>query len=343
LKTLILNHPGEFEFIEQEKPSFLKSNEVLLKIHAIGICGTDYHAFGGKQPFFSYPRVLGHELGAEIIEKGKDVEYLEIGDKVSIEPYLNCDNCQACDEGKLNCCENLKVIGVHQDGGMTEYLVLPSQKVHKSDLLNFEQLALVETLAIGCHAVNRAGANEEDLVLVIGAGPIGMAAMQFAKLKGSKVAAIDFNLKRLEFAQNHLSIDVIHQIDSDFSQNDLRDLLGGKLPNVVFDATGNPASMKKAFDLPCSGGKLVFIGLYIGDVTFFDPDFHRRELTVMSSRNALPEDFTYIISKMESGEIDTQAWISHRIKFDDLANQFESLITQRADVTKAIVSFNLPQ
>lgn len=337
MKTIILNQPGKFDFIERETPSHLNENEVLLSIHAIGICGTDYHAFGGKQPFFSYPRVLGHELGAEIVAIGKGVYELIIGDKVSVEPYLNCGKCQPCEEGKFNCCENLKVIGVHQDGGMAKFLIMPSDKVHKSDKLSFEQLALVETLGIGSHAVNRAKVTEKDVVLVIGAGPIGLTAMLFAKLKGSKVIAIDFNVKRLEFAQKHLNIDIIHQIDADFSQEKLRERLNGKLPNIVFDATGNATSMKKAFDFPCSGGKLVFIGLYIGDVTFFDPDFHKRELTLMSSRNALPEDFANIISKMESGEIDTKPWISHRVNFENLIEEFPNLLNEKESVIKALV------
>lgn len=338
MKALRLNKPGEFDFVKIEKPSQLEPNEALLKIHRIGICGTDYHAFAGKQPFFSYPRVLGHELGAEIVALGgDDSKGLNIGDKVSVEPYLNCGDCQACQEGKSNCCENLKVIGVHQDGGMAEFLVIPIDKLHKSEKLTYEQLALVETLGIGSHAVNRAGATSKDTILVIGAGPIGMAVMLFAKLKGCEVLAVDFNQKRLEFAQETLGIDLIHQIDDDFSQKYLKELLNGKLPNKVFDATGNPVSMGKAFNYPCSGGKLVFVGLFIGEVKFFDPDFHRRELTVLSSRNALPEDFTYIIEQMEKGTIDTKPWISHEISFDDLAKEFENLIQERDSVIKAIV------
>ena len=339
MKALILNKPGEFEFVTIQKPSQLNPDEALLRIHRIGVCGTDYHAFAGKQPFFSYPRVLGHELGAEIISLGVGTNLgLEIGDKVSVEPYLNCNNCQACDEKKFNCCENLKVIGVHQDGGLAEYLIMPKNKLHVSYKLSFEQLALVETLGIGSHAVNRAEVGAKDTVLVIGAGPIGMAAMLFAKLKGAEVViAVDFNQKRLDFAKEHIEIDQVYSINSEFNQAELRILLNGKLPNIVFDATGNQNSMEKAFNYPCSGGKLVFIGLFIGDVKFFDPDFHRRELTVMSSRNALPEDFTYIIDQMELGNIDTKPWISHHLKFDEIIGSFESLIAQRENVIKAII------
>ena len=339
MKTIILNKPGEFQQISQEFDSQLADNQALIKIHRIGICGTDYHAFRGKQPFFSYPRVLGHELGAEVLALGKGVDFtkIAIGDKVSVEPYLNCGYCQACENGKPNCCENLKVLGVHTDGGMCEFLKIDAKKLHRSTKLTYEQLALVETLGIGSHAVQRANVAENDLVLVVGAGPIGLSVIQFAKIKNAKIAVMDFSEQRLDFAKETFGIDYKILAKPDFSVDDLRKILGGKLPIIIFDATGNPASMMKAFSLAAFGGKIVFVGLFQGEVSFSDPDFHRREITLFASRNALPDDFKNIICLMEEGKINTQAWITHQADFDDLPNIFETWLEPNSKVIKAIV------
>lgn len=338
MKTIILNQPGEFQLISREFNDNLADNEALIKIHRIGICGTDYHAYRGKQPFFSYPRVLGHELGAEVIALGSGIDYTQIavGDKVSIEPYLNCGHCQACRNGKPNCCENLKVMGVHTDGGMCEYLKIPAHKLHRSAVLSYEQLALVETLGIGAHAVQRANVTANDIVLVIGAGPIGLSVIQFAKIQGASIAVMDFSTQRLDFANRMVGTDYSITAHADFTTEDLRRTLEGNLPTVVFDATGNPQSMMKAFSFLSFGGKLVYVGLFQGEVTFFDPDFHRREVTLFASRNALPADFKNIIQFMEEGKIDTQAWLTHQADFDELPHVFDSWLDPKSQVIKAM-------
>lgn len=338
MKTLILEKPYTFKKQEQPEPSGLLPHEALIRIKKIGICGTDYHAFRGKQPFFSYPRVLGHELGGEIMALGESVDTIRVGDKVSIEPYLNCGKCQPCYYGKSNCCENLQVLGVHVDGGMAEYLKVPYQKLHRSEILDFEQLALIEPLSIGAHAVERANVAETDKVLVIGAGPIGLSVIQFAKIKGATVAVWDINKTRLEFAQKHLNVDYTIDNMTDFSPDILRGYFEGFLPTVVFDATGNSDSMKNAFNYVSFGGKLVFVGLFIGDMTFDDPLFHRREITLMASRNSLPQDFRNIIKLMESNQINISPWLTHRANFEDLPDVFNEWINPQNGVVKAMVS-----
>ena len=338
MKTIILNQPGELVLTDREINDDLAENEALLKIHRIGICGTDYHAYRGKQPFFSYPRVLGHELGAEVIALGKGVanDKIVVGNKVSVEPYLNCGHCQSCRNGKSNCCENLKVMGVHIDGGMCEYMKIPANKLHPSDILSYEQLALVETLGIGAHAVQRANVNSNDIVLIIGAGPIGLSVIQFAKIHQAQIAVMDFSNQRLDFANEIIGTDYSIVPTDDFSTDNLRKILGGNLPTIIFDATGNAQSMMKAFSLLAFGGKLVYVGLFQGEVTFFDPDFHRREVTLLASRNALPTDFTNIIQQMESGKIDTKAWITHQTNFDELPKMFDSWLDPKSQVIKAM-------
>jgi len=284
----------------------------LVRVHRIGVCGTDIHAFRGDQPFFTYPRILGHELGVEVLDLGGQAEGIRVGQYCAVEPYLNCGTCIACRRGKPNCCVKLAVLGVHTDGGMRRTLVVPSRKLHPSKNLTLDQLALVETLAIGCHAVDRAGLEKGEFVLVIGAGPIGLGVMQFAIEAGAQVIVLDINAQRLEFCRSRFSIP--YTIDAS-RVNVLEALAGitaGDLPTAIFDATGNGRSMVSAFEYPANGGRLIFVGLFQGEVTFNDPDFHRRELTLLASRNARPDDFSRIISLIEAKRIDTSPWITHR-------------------------------
>ncbi|WP_339752674.1 zinc-binding alcohol dehydrogenase family protein [Algoriphagus aquimarinus] len=338
MKTFVLDNPTVFTFQEKEEPTSLQADEALVKIKKIGICGTDYHAYRGKQPFFSYPRVLGHELGAEVVGLGSGTDAIHVGDRVTIEPYLNCGTCQSCLNDKGNCCENLQVLGVHVDGGMTEYLKVPIRKLHSSKILSFEQLALVEPLSIGAHAVQRAEVNPKDLVLVIGAGPIGLSVTQFAKLRGATVVVLDINKERLNFAKEQMQVDFILEATEGFTPDALRSCLDGLLPTVVFDATGNPNSMKNAFNYVAFGGKLVFVGLFIGEASFDDPLFHRREITLLASRNSLPQDFSSIIQLMESGKIDIKPWVTHSADFEALPQVFKEWLDPKSRVIKAVVT-----
>ncbi len=341
MKSILLEKPGHFVQKEIEFDVKLSDNEVLIKIHCIGICGTDIHAYSGDQPFFSYPRRLGHELGAEVFAIGNSPKNskLKIGDKVSVEPYLTCGQCQPCLLGKTNCCETLLCLGVHTDGGMCEFIKMPSEKLHKSDILTFEQLALVETLGIGCHAINRAEVSDKELVMVIGAGPIGLSVIQFAQIKGAQIAVMDTNENRLNFAKNNFSITYPILLKGELSATELRQQFNGILPNVVFDATGNPKSMMNAFNYVSFGGKLVFVGLFQGEVTFNDPFFHRRELTVMSSRNAQATDFTYIIENMEKGKINTNPWLTHLADYERFIDVFDHWLKPESKMIKGMIKF----
>ncbi|MEB2782032.1 zinc-binding alcohol dehydrogenase family protein [Algoriphagus sp. C2-6-M1] len=337
MKTVILKEPGSWEVSETSVDRSLEDDQVLLKVHRIGICGTDMHAFRGKQPFFSYPRILGHELGLEVVEKGRLVSRVKIGDKCALEPYFNFKEDQAVKLGKTNCGEFISVFGVHQDGGMQEFIKVPARYLHKSSKLSYDQLALIEPLGIGCHAVSRANITSEDKVLVIGAGPIGLATMQFATIKLAKVAALDINEDRLRFCMQNLDLEGTVNANSTDVIGQLRNLFDGDLPTVVMDATGNEHSMKNTLNYVAFGGRIVFIGLYQGDFTFFDPLFHRKEITLLASRNALGADFEEIISLMEEGKVATDHWITHRVRFDDLPKRFESLLNPESGVIKAMV------
>jgi 2-desacetyl-2-hydroxyethyl bacteriochlorophyllide A dehydrogenase len=338
MKTLRLEEPGRLALLSMEEiaPS-LAPEEALVHVHRIGVCGTDIHAFNGNQPFFSYPRILGHELGVEVVSVGASSKNLLPGDRCSVEPYLNCGHCIACRRGKSNCCVNLKVLGVHIDGGMREAMIVPSRKLHPSKSLTLDQLALIETLAIGCHAVDRARVEADEFALVIGAGPIGLTVVQFAIEAGAKVMVMDVNPKRLEFCREQLGVPYLINAAVDNPLDALIQITSGDLPTVVFDATGNPKSMMSAFEYAASGGRLTLVGLFPGDITFNDPNFHRRELTVLSSRNARSDDFIRIIDLVENARIDTAPWITHRASFAEALTEFPRWTKPETGVIKAMI------
>ncbi len=332
-----LEEPGRFTSLETAPPGAPEPGEALVRVRRIGVCGTDLHAFAGNQPFFTYPRILGHELGVEVVEAGAGVTNVKPGDRCSVEPYLNCGKCIACRRGNANCCTDLRVLGVHVDGGMRERLILPARKLHPSATLTLDQLALVETLGIGCHAVERAGLQRDEFALVIGAGPIGLAVMQFAAEKGARVIALDVNTARLEFCRRQLGVPHVINGAQEAPPDALRRLTQGDLPTAVFDATGNAGSMMSAFDFPAPGSRLVFVGLFQGEVTFSDPNFHRRELTLLASRNAQSSDFARIVGLIEAGRIDTTPWITHRASLAGMPGEFPAWTRPGTGVIKAMI------
>lgn len=333
--AIALEKPGQFIAVDGPPPA-PAPGDALVRVHRIGICGTDLHAFAGRQPFFSYPRILGHELGVEVIDPGSDPNGLKAGDRCSVEPYLNCGRCIACRAGRSNCCAELKCLGVHIDGGMRPEIVVPARKLHRSRTLTYDDLALVETLAIGAHAVDRAAIGPDDFVLVIGAGPIGLAVSQFVQVRGATLAVMDVRKSRLSFCGRQF--DAAHTLaPSADTVEELRSIGGGELPTVVMDATGSAASMAGTFDLPAQGGRIVFVGLFQGDIGFNDPNFHRRELTLLASRNAMPHDFREIITLVESGRINLMPWITHRFDLADTPQRFPE-IAANPDVIKTLIS-----
>lgn len=336
MKALCFAAPKQFTTIDIPEPERPGPGMVLVRVHRIGICGTDISGYLGKMPFFKYPRIPGHELGVEVLEVGTGVTNIKPGDRCSVEPYMNCGDCHACRKGATNCCAKLNVIGVMIDGGMRERFLIRADKLHPSRSLSMEQLALVETLAIGCHAVNRGAPVAGEDCLIIGAGPIGLATLVFAKLSGARTIMLDMNQQRLDFCKTAMGVDVTVPLGTDV-EGDLRAVTDGNLPDVVIDATGSNVSMSNAFGYVAPTGRLVYVGITTSDVTFKHPTFHRPEGTLLCSRNALPPDFTRIIGLIENGQIDTQPWITHRTPIDSLIEVFPSYTKPETGVIKAVV------
>lgn len=338
MKAIRLQQPRVFERIDIDDPAAPGPGEALVRTHRMGICGTDLGGYLGKMPFFKYPRIPGHELGVEVLAVGRDVTHVRPGDRCSVEPYMNCGQCYPCRKGRGNCCETLEVIGVMVDGGLRERFTLRAEKLHPSAHLSYEQLALVETLAIGCHACDRGAPASGDHVLVIGAGPIGLATLEFIRLTGAAITVMDRVESRLEFCRNTYGISHTILFRGDGSEGEpMREITKGDRYAVVIDATGHAGSMSQALHYCAHSGTLVYVGITTGDVTFPHPTMHKPELTLKGSRNALPGDFGRIIGLIENGTIDTAPWITHRTSFDDMIGEFESFTKPETGVIKAVV------
>lgn len=341
MRAISLVEPRRFEKIDIAHPGNPGPRQALVKTHRMGICGTDTSGYLGKMPFFSYPRIPGHELGVEVLAVSDDVQHIQVGDRCSVEPYMNCGHCYACRHGHGNCCQSLEVIGVMVDGGLCDQFLIRADKLHPSQHLSYEQLALVETLAIGCHACDRGGSTEGDQVLIIGAGPIGLATLEFTRLTGAKITVMDMVPSRLEFCRQVYGVPhTIHFTGDGSELEKMQQITGGDKYVVVADATGNQHSMSSALQYVSHSGSLVFVGITTGEVTFKHPLLHKPEMSLKGSRNAMPADFTRIIGLIEDGTIDTQPWITHRTTFDTMIAEFESFTRPESGVIKAIIALS---
>lgn len=338
MEALICTKPGTLEYKDIAAP-VLQPGHAVVRIKRIGICGTDLHAYEGTQPYFTYPRILGHELAADLIEADGAPDFVP-GEAVTVIPYFNCGKCISCKNGKPNCCTDIRVCGVHVDGGMVSYLSVPSYSLVKSRGLSYDELALVEPLAIGAHGVRRANIKKDEFVLVIGAGPIGLGTMEFARIAGANVIALDMNDKRLQFCKDRLKVPyTINAATEDVLQK-IKEITSNDMPTVVIDATGNQQAINNALQYLAHGGRFVLIGLQKEAISFSHPEFHKREATLMSSRNATREDFEQVIDAMKNGLIDPTTYITHRVNFGDVKSVFESWLDPKGGVIKVMVKVN---
>lgn len=337
MKYIVCEKPGHFHL--GEKPAVSpKPGEALLKILRVGICGTDIHAFAGNQAFFQYPRILGHELAAEIVEIGENAQQLKVGDWVSIMPYLSCGTCVACRNGKPNCCTNIQVLGVHTDGGMQEYISLPVDLLLPAAGLSAEEIALIEPLAIGAHAIRRAQLQAGETIAVMGCGPIGMGILKMAQIAGAEVIAMDVNPHRLAYAAQAFSVPHLVNVLED-PVTAISAITQGDMATVVFDATGNTQALLSGPDYMAHGGRFVLVGLSKGELTYAHPNIHAKETSLLCSRNATLEDFQYVIEMLQGGQFPSEAYITHRIQFEEMIDRFAAISDPGEQVMKAIIDW----
>lgn len=335
MNVVVCSRPGQLRIEERPRP-LRADGEVLVRVRRVGMCGTDMHIFRGDQPFLAYPRVMGHELAGEVDEAPPGSE-LQAGDPVYIIPYLSCGTCVACRKGKPNCCTSIAVLGVHCDGGLANYISVPASNVRKAEGISLDQAAMTEFLAVGAHAVRRASPLPGDRVLVVGAGPIGIAVALFSRLCGAEVTAVDSREDRLAFCREKLGIRSTFVAGAALAR-ELAGHSGGEMFDIVFDATGNPAAMEAGFGFVAHGGTYVLVSIVSSNISFSDPEFHKRETTLLGSRNATAEDFETVVEAMRAGHIPTECLHTHGSLLADLPAAFPGWIDPSAGVIKAIVS-----
>ncbi|MDY7396552.1 zinc-binding alcohol dehydrogenase family protein [Aureibaculum sp. 2210JD6-5] len=335
MKYIVCEKPGEFLLKEREVP-VRKDNEALLQVNKVGICGTDLHAYSGNQAFFTYPRILGHELATEVLEIGENEKGIKVGDKVIIMPYISCGKCIACRNGKTNCCTNIKVLGVHTDGGMQEQITVPTNILLPANHLSDNEMAIVEPLAIGVHAVRRANIKKDEFVVVVGCGPIGIGIIKLAQIEGAKVIALDMNDGRLKYAKEKIGVDYVVNVAEDPVKRIL-EITNGELATIVFDASGNKEALEAGPSYMAHGGRFVLVGLSKGELTYSHPAVHAKEMTLMCSRNATTEDFEYVINVLD--RFPTESFITHNVDYTEMIANFDSWLNPETGVIKATVNF----
>jgi len=335
MNTLVCLSPGTLAYENRPQP-VRQPGQALLRIRRVGICGTDLHAFEGTQPYFNYPRVLGHELAGELVDPGGAPGFA-VGDAVTIIPYLHCGHCVACRAGKPNCCVHMHVCGVHVDGGLTELLAVPATALVPGQGLSYDELALVEPLAIGAHGVRRAAVQPGEWVLVVGAGPIGLGVLEFARIAGGQVIALDVNEPRLAFCREHLGVAHTLNVRQTDVAAQLAALTAGDMPTVVIDATGSLGAINQGFTYLAHGGRYVLVGLQKGDIAFSHPEFHKREAMLLSSRNATRVDFEHVMAAMRAGQVQPTTYITHRTPFEQVGEEFAQWLDPACGVIKAMV------
>ncbi|MCP3931794.1 MAG: zinc-binding alcohol dehydrogenase family protein [Bacteroidetes bacterium] len=336
MKYIVCNEPRQFVMKEKVEPQY-GENEVLLQIKTIGICGTDLHAYAGQQAYFNYPRILGHELGSQVLETGKNVSNVKVGDKVVVMPYIGCGNCIACRNGKTNCCTQIKVLGVHIDGGMQEKISVPANILLPVNNLNYNEIAIIEPLAIGAHGLRRAAIEAGEYIVVIGCGPIGIGMMKIGQILGAKVIAIDVVESRLNFAKDKIGVEYTVNARENPVEA-IAKITNSDMATAVFDASGNKFALEHGPLYLAHGGRYVLVGLSKGDLTFNHPAIHSKETTLMCSRNATLEDFQLVIDTLSTGQFPTDAFVTHTVAFDEMIDHFEGWLDPKAGVIKAMVS-----
>jgi len=332
MKTVTLEQPGRFAFGNTARPGAPGPDEALVRVLTVGICGTDLHAFEGTQPFFNYPRILGHELAVEVLATGDGVSGIAPGDRCAVNPYVTCGECAACLRGRTNCCARMCVVGVHVDGGMRDVMLLPAKQLYKISKLPTAQIPLVETLGVGLHAVERSAAEAGDRAVVVGAGPIGLSVIEFLRVAGADVGVVEKMSERLDFAVRHHGLKRYYRSHEEARQED---------PSLlVFDCTGDRGSMEKAIHLLQQGGKLVFVGIVNDQISLFDPDLHRREATIFASRNSTPAEHHRVLDLMESGKVDVSGWPTESARPETMSDRFPTWLRREAGIVKAIVDWS---
>ncbi len=313
MKTLQIVQPGVIRLTDTPEPA-PGPGEIKVKIHYAGFCGSDLNTFRGANAMVSYPRIPGHEIGASIEALGSDVpDTFKPGQIVTLNPYTSCGKCASCRRGRPNACENNETLGVQRDGAMKEFICVPWQKVIPCGEVPLKYTALIEPMSVGFHAANRGRITKDDVVMVIGCGMVGLGALVSAVQRGATVIAADIDPVKLELAR---------KLGAAYAYNSSTEWEGLPDPDVVIEAVGSVPTYRMAVERVAFTGRIVCIGYAKTDVSLPTSLFVKKELDIMGSRNATPEDFSDVISYLSSG-VDADAFVSDIIDPKDAQDAME--------------------
>lgn len=338
MKAIQIIEPSKVKVVDIEKP-LLKAGEVMVKLHYVGFCGSDLNTFLGRNPMVKMPVIPGHEVGATIEAVGENVpENLKPGMSVTLNPYTNCGMCAACRNGRVNACQFNETLGVQRGGVMTEYAVVPWQKIIVAEGLSPRDCALIEPMSVGFHAVSRAGVEDNEVVMVIGCGMVGLGAVVRASLRGAMVIAVDLDDEKLALAKHVGAAYVINSATENVHER-VRQITDGMGADVVIEAVGSPATYVMAVDEVAFTGRVVCIGYAKSEVAFQTKLFVQKELDIRGSRNALPGDFRAVIQYMKSSDFPAESFISRIIEPEEADVALNEWSVNPGKVFRILVKF----
>ncbi|MGF9859714.1 zinc-binding alcohol dehydrogenase family protein [Priestia endophytica] len=325
--------------VEVEKAELKSPTDVLVKVKRVGICGTDMHIYHGTNPLATLPRVVGHEVAGEVVAVGKEVDKLKKGDHVVIEPISYCGSCYACRKGRPNVCSNLSVFGVHEDGGLREYIVLSEKQLHLvSKSLSWDDIVLAEPYTIGAQATWRGNVEKGDSVLIQGAGPIGICILKLAKMKGASVMMTDLNEERLQFAKESGADGVVHAGREDVRTR-VKEWTNREGVNIVIDAVCLPSTFELSVDVVSQAGNIVVLGFDERPSSIPQLPITKKEVTITGSR-LQTNQFSTIVQYLNEGKLSHNGLITHKFPFSRVQEAFDFIENHPEQVRKAVITLN---
>jgi 2-desacetyl-2-hydroxyethyl bacteriochlorophyllide A dehydrogenase len=334
MKALVLQEPGEVNVGTVSDPT-PAADEVLLQVRSVGLCGSDLNSYRGKNPMISYPRILGHEVAATVVASSKTHPQFAAGVNVTLSPYTQCGKCPSCLRGRPNACQFNETMGVQRDGALAEFISVPAGKLYAANL-SIKELCLVEPLTVGFHAVSRGRVTADDTVAIIGCGGVGLGAVAASGFRRARTIGIDVDDAKLAIAKQSGATDTINTSREDMHAR-LQELTGGRGPDVIIEAIGLPQTFRAAVEEVAFTGRVVYIGYAKEPVAYETRLFVQKELDILGSRNALPEDFREVIRMLEEGRFPVDQAVSHQVLLSDAPEILKAWSANPAAFSKIMI------
>lgn len=339
MKAIKVIEPFKVEIVEIDKPTIRNNDDVIIKITSGGICGSDMGIWNGTNSLATYPRIIGHEFGGIVTEIGENVKNIKIGDEVAVDPVVSCGHCYPCRIGRHNVCNTLEVMGVHRDGGFTEYVCVPEKNVHKFHIDYDESLlGIVEPYTIGMQINNRLQVTSDDIILIMGAGPIGICAMQVAKTRGATVIMTDLVPERLNSAKD-MGADYVLLSGKDDIEKSINEITKGEGVPVIIDTVCIPSTFEDSVKMACAAGRIAVIGLKSQPSDIVMADITKKELTIVGSRLNC-NCFDEVIELFENKKLNPEKLKTIEFNYRDVEKAIKTIEERPQDVLKVVLKFD---